>query len=82
MEGRPSDQEPSIDPGRCPLCGGPNGCAMEAQRLTGQPQPPCWCTRVEFSADLLARVPVHAKEKACICAACVAGAAAPANAAA
>ena len=72
MEGR-STQEPSIDPGRCPLCGGPNGCAMEAQRLTGQPQPPCWCTRVDFSAELLARVPAQAKDQACICPACAAG---------
>lgn len=64
---------PAIDPDRCPLCGGPNGCAMEAQRLTGQEQPPCWCTRVDFSADLLAKVPVDAKGKACICPACAGG---------
>ncbi len=61
---------PSIDPGRCPLCGGSNGCAMEAQRATGQAQPPCWCTRVEFSEALLAQVPEAARRKACICERC------------
>jgi hypothetical protein len=33
---------------------------------------PCWCTRVQFSADLLKQVPEAARNKACICAACVA----------
>lgn len=59
----------------CPLCGEPNRCAMEQQRLTGQPQPPCWCTQVDFSAELLARVPAEAARKACICAACAAASA-------
>lgn len=63
---------PAIDPARCPLCGGPSGCAMEAQHSTGQPQPPCWCTRVAFSAQLLAQVPPAAKHKACICPVCAA----------
>ncbi|MDH5205717.1 MAG: cysteine-rich CWC family protein [Hylemonella sp.] len=58
------------DPTRCPLCGQSNGCANEAARATGQPQPPCWCTRAEFSAELLARVPPSARRRACICQAC------------
>jgi hypothetical protein len=33
---------------------------------------PCWCTLVQFSADLLKQVPEAARNKACICAACVA----------
>ncbi len=33
---------------------------------------PCWCTLVIFSADLLKQVPEAARNKACICAACVA----------
>lgn len=61
-----------VAPSRCPLCGGANGCAMETARATGQPQPPCWCTRVEFSAELLARVPPEALRSACICARCAA----------
>jgi hypothetical protein len=48
---------------------------MEAQRATGQPQPPCWCTQADFTADLLARVPPEAQRKACICAVCVRAAA-------
>ena len=55
---------------RCPLCGEPNRCAMEIERETGQKQPPCWCTQVDFSADLLARIPQEARRKACICQAC------------
>lgn len=62
------------DPTACPLCGQPNRCAMELQRETGQPQPPCWCTQVDFGADLLARVPAEARRLACICPACARGA--------
>lgn len=55
----------------CPLCGLPNRCAMEQARLTGVPEAgPCWCTRVAFAPDLLARVPAQAQGKACICEAC------------
>jgi hypothetical protein len=60
----------SPDPLLCPVCGQPNRCAMEVQRETGRPQPPCWCTQVDFPADLLARVPREAQRLACICAAC------------
>ena len=59
----------AIDPCRCPLCGGLNHCAM------AQPEPaehtPCWCTRAQFSAQLLQQVPEAARDKACICAECV-----------
>ena len=54
----------------CPLCGQPNRCAMEVERETGVVQGPCWCTRVDFSAELLARVPPQAQRLACICSAC------------
>lgn len=70
---------PSLDASRCPLCGGPNGCAMEAERATGQPQPPCWCLGLDFSADLLARVPAALKDQACICPACRAASASGAD---
>ena len=63
----------AVDPTRCPLCGGPNTCAMETARATGQPQPPCWCTQVNFSAELLAQVPAPARQKACICKQCATG---------
>lgn len=58
------------DPTRCPLCGQANACAMEMEKATGQKQPPCWCTQVDFSAELLARVPPESRRQACICAAC------------
>lgn len=58
------------DPTRCPLCGQPNVCAMELERASGQPQEPCWCTQVDFSAELLERVPLAARGMACICRAC------------
>jgi hypothetical protein len=61
-----------IDPARCPVCGNANACAMEVERATGEPQPPCWCTQVDFSGDWLARVPQEAQRVACICAACAA----------
>lgn len=62
------------DPARCPLCGQPNRCANEVERATGQAQPPCWCTRADFPAALLAQVPAEAVRKACICPACAAAA--------
>lgn len=65
---------PATDPRRCPLCGRANQCAMEIARATGQPPGPCWCTQVDFSADLLARLPQQARGQACICRGCAAGA--------
>ncbi|MEZ5620265.1 MAG: cysteine-rich CWC family protein [Burkholderiaceae bacterium] len=57
---------PPLDPGRCPLCGGANGCAMAA----GDHDAPCWCTQVGFAPELLARVPAAARGLACICRRC------------
>ena len=62
-------------PSLCPLCGQPNRCAMEVERETGTAQGPCWCTRVDFSTELLARVPQEAQRLSCICPACARGAA-------
>ena len=59
------------DPGHCPVCGQPNLCAMELARQTGVTSTePCWCTQVNFSPDLLARVPAPAQGLACICVNC------------
>ncbi len=60
----------SAEPARCPLCGKANECAMEVERACGAPQPPCWCTRVDFSAELLERIPPAFRNKACVCEAC------------
>jgi len=62
----------TLDPTRCPICGQANRCAMEVERETGVKQGACWCTGVDFSADLLAQVPASARRQACICAACAA----------
>jgi hypothetical protein len=43
---------------------------MEVARETRMPQPPCWCTQVDFGVELLARVPMAAQRLACVCAAC------------
>ncbi|NDP37879.1 MAG: cysteine-rich CWC family protein [Rhodoferax sp.] len=59
-----------IDPTRCPLCGQSNQCAGQLERMTGIPQPACWCKQVTFGAELLARVPEPARRQACICVAC------------
>ena len=64
---------PSPDPRLCPLCGRSNQCAMEIERTTGEAQPPCWCTQVDFGAELLARVPAQAERLSCICPACARG---------
>ncbi|MGV3572597.1 MAG: cysteine-rich CWC family protein [Ramlibacter sp.] len=64
------------DPTACPLCGTRNRCAVEIERETGVKQDACWCTQVDFSAELLARVPAAARDRACICAACARAAAA------
>jgi hypothetical protein len=58
------------DPSHCPLCGKVNQCAMEVEKATGTKQPPCWCTQVDFGAELLEKVPAAARGTACICEAC------------
>ncbi|MEO6974034.1 MAG: cysteine-rich CWC family protein [Rhodoferax sp.] len=63
----------ALDPSRCPVCGKPNECAMEVERVTGITQPPCWCTQVAFPPSLLERVPMPAQGRACICQACTSG---------
>jgi hypothetical protein len=67
----------SFDPSHCPLCGQPNRCAMEAERATGQQQPPCWCTQLTFEPALLDRIAPQARGLACICQACAAKGATP-----
>ena len=46
---------------------------MELRRTTGVDQPPCWCTQLDFTTELLARVPAQARDRACICPACARG---------
>jgi prepilin-type processing-associated H-X9-DG protein/prepilin-type N-terminal cleavage/methylation domain-containing protein len=58
-----------FDPGRCPLCGGPNGCQLCSPAAY---KGPCWCAQVEIPGALLARVPENFRNRACICQKCVA----------
>ncbi|MBV5299800.1 MAG: cysteine-rich CWC family protein [Rhodoferax sp.] len=67
----PINPLPALSPKHCPLCGQPNQCAMELQQDSGIEQPPCWCTQVRFSANLLDQIPASARGQACLCAACV-----------
>jgi len=57
----------AVPPDRCPLCGGGNACAMAAGDGS-----PCWCVAAVFGEALLARVPLDARGRACVCAACAA----------
>jgi hypothetical protein len=70
MQSPPRPSPPSIDPAACPLCGQLNRCAMEIARETGSAPEACWCTEIDFNADLLARVPTEAQRLACICETC------------
>ena len=70
MQPPPSPRTDPLDAGSCPLCHQPNRCAMEVARASGQPPQACWCTEVDFSAELLASVPAEARRLACICEAC------------
>ena len=59
-----------LDASKCPLCGKTNRCVMEIERKTGINPGPCWCVGLDFSADLLKKLPPEAQGKACICEAC------------
>jgi hypothetical protein len=50
---------------------------MEVEKATGRPQPPCWCTQVDFARELLDQVPGPQRGLACICEACAARGAKP-----
>jgi len=52
----------------CPLCGQANFCA---QTIEGGAQGDCWCIQTAIPAELLAQLPVAAKDISCVCQACV-----------
>ena len=66
-------RRPKVDASRCPICGASNLCAMEAERETGEPQPPCWCMQVDFSNAPLTKLPQELRGLACLCARCATG---------
>ena len=53
----------------CPLCGGPNLCALAG---SGNVNVPCWCRDVVIDAATIARVPHAQRNTACLCARCAA----------
>jgi prepilin-type N-terminal cleavage/methylation domain-containing protein/prepilin-type processing-associated H-X9-DG protein len=56
------------NPNQCPLCGAANECQLcSSAAYKGS----CWCARVEIPGELLARVPEHSRNRACICRNCV-----------
>ncbi|HOC55550.1 MAG TPA: cysteine-rich CWC family protein [Verrucomicrobiota bacterium] len=67
----PSATSVAVDPSVCPLCNQPNHCLLAAGALSNDE---CWCSRVAFPPALLARVPEHARRRACICERCWSGA--------
>jgi hypothetical protein len=56
------------DASRCPLCGGPNHCAVAA----GAIDEPCWCTQVVVSDAAIAEVAPEDRSR-CLCPRCAAG---------
>jgi len=53
---------------RCPLCGQANECQLCSEEpFSG----PCWCANAPISGELLARVPAHLRDRACVCQKCV-----------
>jgi hypothetical protein len=54
----------AVDPARCPLCHGPNHCAIVSGRRV------CWCFAIKILPDVLERVPAEARERACVCERC------------
>jgi len=59
---------PNFDPAICPLCGGPNDCQLCSPAAH---KGACWCAQLEIPEELLARVPVALRQRACICRSCV-----------
>ncbi|MBT9513928.1 MAG: cysteine-rich CWC family protein [Acidovorax sp.] len=61
-----TDNSPPPPQSCCPLCGGPNQCAMAA----GLPPESCWCMTQPIAPAALAAVPEAQRGQVCICAAC------------
>jgi prepilin-type N-terminal cleavage/methylation domain-containing protein/prepilin-type processing-associated H-X9-DG protein len=57
-----------FNPAQCPLCSRANECQLcSPVAYKGQ----CWCAHEEIPSELLARVPEHLRNRACICRPCV-----------
>lgn len=58
----------SLNTAKCPLCGGPNQCALAVDAAATE----CWCDSVVFPDELLAQIPEDAVGKTCVCQKCLA----------
>ncbi|TET97268.1 MAG: hypothetical protein E3J30_09440 [Anaerolineales bacterium] len=58
---------PSLDTARCPLCGGPNQCALAADPTATE----CWCDTLTIPRELLDQIPSDAVRKTCVCQKCL-----------
>ena len=63
---RSPDENP-IDTAVCPLCGGPNRCAMADDPNAAE----CWCESVEIPDGLLELIPKYEFRRTCICQTCI-----------
>ena len=55
-------------PELCPLCKRPSDCQLCGMACH---KGPCWCANVAIPGELLARVPMELRNKACICRRCI-----------
>ena len=67
-QGKPALTAQQLLPQRCPLCGGPNACAM-AEDTPGA----CWCFDTPIAEGALERIPAEQRGRACICRQCATG---------
>lgn len=51
----------------CPACGATNACSLADPRTASQP---CWCYGVSIAPSVLAALPAHLRDKACLCPRC------------
>jgi hypothetical protein len=53
-----------LTPDHCPLCGGPNACAIAGDGGS------CWCFSTPIGEGVLERIPEAERGRACVCQAC------------
>jgi len=65
---KPAAESTVVEADQCPLCSQPNRCQL---CTTAAYKGPCWCATTNIPDELLARLPVELRNKACICRECV-----------
>ena len=67
MESSANKGNNNLSTSTCPLCGGPNQCAVAADPNATE----CWCEGEDFPEELLAQIPEEAVRKTCVCQSCL-----------